>query len=88
MFDSAYIVCRCPNCGQEEERECQTKDTECVLDSWKPGDFVSKQLRYINCCASCDCRGKDTRTGVFFDLQVEIDIDGKLTNRYKIIEEL
>jgi len=87
MFDSAYIICRCPNCGKEEERECQTKDTDCMLDVFRPGDFVSKQLRYLDCCATCDCGGKGKNKRVFFDLHIEIDIEGKLTDRYKIIEE-
>lgn len=85
MFDSAYIVCRCPSCGTERERECQTKDTYCMLAVWRPGDYVDRKLRYINCCATCEC--PSGRKTTFFELEIEIDQDGKLTNRYKIIDD-
>ena len=83
MFDSAYIVCKCPNCGQEIERECQTKDTDCSLEVWRTGDLVDPQLKWIKCITNCRCQ-----SGMYyFDLKIMLDPEGRLTNNYKIIEQ-
>jgi hypothetical protein len=79
MFDSAYIKCSCPKCGVEKVRECQTKDTDCYLDVWKPGDMVDESLDRIYCITSFDC-------GTYYDLIIDLD-KGKLTENYKIVED-
>jgi len=39
MFDSIMIDIKCPSCGNEGEKEAQTKELECNLEVWKKGDF-------------------------------------------------
>ena len=78
MFDSAYIEVKCPQCGVIQEMECQTKDTECLLEVWHEGDLVDRDLEKIWCIASCP-------NDHYFDLLINID-DGRLTSEYKIIE--
>lgn len=78
MYDSAYIEVKCPECGKIEVMECQTKDTDCLLDVWKEGDLVSERLNSIWCVTNC---GRNH----FFDLVIYLD-NGRLTNRYKIID--
>ena len=80
MFDSAYIKVKCPTCGREEITECQTKNTDCVLEVWHEGDFVSYDLTKIYCIASCD-----NGCGDYYYLVIELN-EGKLTGNYKIIE--
>ena len=46
MFDSIYLNSECPNCGKIEEREFQTKDLECMLDTYKEGDCVKDKIEY------------------------------------------
>ena len=80
MFDSAYIECTCPTCNKVQERECQTKDADCVLSTWKVGDVVNPNFKYINCIASCD----DCDT--YFDLKIQLDTHGRLSPIYNIIK--
>lgn len=84
MFDSAYIEVRCPQCGKKEERECQTKDTNCFLDVWKPGDFVSDQLKWIYALTDCNCLKGNS---FYFRIKIFLDEKGNLTENYQIIEE-
>lgn len=84
MFDSAYIEVRCPRCGKMEERECQTKDTDCFLEVWKPGDFVSDQFKWINAITDCTCPDGHNN---YFRVKIFLDEKGNLTENYQIIED-
>lgn len=63
MFDTILIRGKCPNCGEVKERGYQTKDLECMLDTYTEGDSVknvidNKDNRFIEAIASChneDC---------------------------------
>ena len=80
MFDSAYIMTTCPKCGQVAETECQTKQLDCILDVWHPGDLVDTERKSIYCITNCEC-------GEFFDVIIYLE-EGRLTNNYKLIERL
>lgn len=58
MFDSIYLNIKCPNCGQEAEIECQTKDLKCNLEVWRKGDFVGT-LKYNNLDCIATCKSKE-----------------------------
>jgi len=41
MFDSFYDAdSKCPNCNAKVTTDWQTKHLECMLESWRKGDFV------------------------------------------------
>ena len=46
MFDSIFLNSECPNCGKIEEREFQTKDLECMFDTYNEGDCVKDKIEY------------------------------------------
>lgn len=55
MFDSVYINVKCPFCGEESEKECQTKDTDCSLDVWRKGEYIgTKKYNDLDCLAGCE----------------------------------
>ena len=78
-----------------EERECQTKDTDCILAKWRPGDLVDPQLKWIIAGATCSCTSEkasntkfnNMRDEYYFSLKILLDSSGKLTENYYIIED-
>lgn len=40
MYDSFMLKVKCPKCGDERERECQSKALERSLAVWKKGDAI------------------------------------------------
>lgn len=54
MFDSIYLPLKCPNCGDEGEKELQTKDLRCFMDGYRVGDSIgTTQFRWLYCYAGC-----------------------------------
>lgn len=48
MFDSFMLKVKCPYCGDEDVREFQTKDFDCVLSRWSEGDVFNPVTITIN----------------------------------------
>lgn len=97
LFDTIHLEIECPYCGKTEERGAQTKDLECCLLDYKVGDFVTDKLKYLECAASYrneHCEkiaveniGYTSGFGRVFDLGIFLDNDGKITDKYEIIED-
>jgi len=57
MFDSIYLEIDCPFCNKRHEVEAQTKDLDCEMYVWKPGNHIGdqhKDVTQLYCTASCD----------------------------------
>jgi len=76
MFDSIKIDIKCPTCGNESEKEAQTKELECNLEVWRKGDFVTDKYNYIGCLTDCKC-------GESFYVDVKLD-KGVVTGEYEL----
>lgn len=92
MFDSLYLVVKCPFCGEEEERECQTKDMDCQFDVWRVGDFVTRDYSELHTIANCKSEKcsyypyphmPKVNHGSYFHPIVKLE-DGFLTGEYEI----
>lgn len=94
MFDSAYIVVKCPQCGNEAELECQSKDKLWPsLEVWRVGDFVDAELTELD--TICECRSEQClkppqypgiqsiRSGYYFNPIIKLK-DGYLTSEYTL----
>jgi len=92
MFDSLYIQLKCPNCGDEGEKECQTKDLECGLNNYHVGESIgTRQFRWLDVsirCHSETCQkwqeardGYRSGFGYGWDGWAEIDEQGRITGR-------
>jgi len=77
MYDSIIIDIKCPSCGNESEKEAQTKELGCNLEVWRKGDFVTDKYNRIDCLTDCEC-------GNFFRLGVKLK-KGKVTGKYKLL---
>lgn len=87
MFDSIMLNTKCPYCGKETIRECQTKDLSCYLKVYNPGDKVEtdqKWLQAITECKSGICSRNERYIGEFFNLEIKVK-KGKITEKYRII---
>ncbi len=87
MFDSVMLKVKCPYCGKDEVRECQTKDFNCTLAVWKVGDYVDRSKRSFDCIVQCEeerCPSKPPMVGSFFNVEVFLK-RGKITGKYEII---
>jgi wobble nucleotide-excising tRNase len=87
MFDSIMLNVKCPYCGEEEVRECQTKDLDCYLDVYTLGDKVKTLDKWLECITDCEseaCKLPGSRLGNFFNLKIRVK-ECKITNKYKII---
>lgn len=92
MFDRLYVPLKCPTCGDEGDKELQTKDLRCYLDEYRVGASIgTTQFRWLDCTACCDtaaCRKKRDEElgyrsgfGSSWDCFAEIDDDGCITGR-------
>lgn len=97
MFDSVRINIKCPYCQKESEIECQTKELDCVMHSWKKGDYVgTKKHNYLTCIADCHSKecvdwryeeiGYRSGFGRMFYVKVKLD-NGIVTGEYEICPE-
>jgi len=85
MFDSICIDIKCPKCGKTSEMECQTKETECMLRTWRKGDNIgTTKFNYLDCLTSCDKCSK--KGGNYFYLNVHI-VNGIVTGTYMICDD-
>lgn len=81
MFDSILMPVKCPKCGKEKERECQTKDLDCLLERFKIGDVVKTDFHALRCIVQCDtCEDR------FFWLDAALD-NGRITGEYQTQQE-
>ena len=54
MFDHFICDTSCPVCGNYISHDYQTKDLECMLDTYHPGDMVdSRRIKSINVYTTC-----------------------------------
>lgn len=93
MFDRVYLPVKCPNCGDEYDKELQTKDLACNLDAYRKGDSIGTvQFRWLDChagCVSTACReweqikyqGRSNGFGYGWGVWVEVDDAGRITGR-------
>ena len=82
MFDSIYLTVKCPKCGDESERECQTKDLDCSLAVYRKGDSISTDYYDLRCITNCECRTHNLRTYFYLDVMLS---GGVITGEYKIV---
>lgn len=94
MFDSVYAPLKCPNCGDDGEKELQTKDLDCYMHSYRIGDSIgTTQFRWLYCLACCQsdtCKkerdkalGYRSGLGGLWDVFAEISDDGRITGRFE-----
>ncbi len=94
MFDSVYLPVKCPNCGDEGEKEFQTKDLRCYMDTYRVGDSIgTTQFRWLGGyigCRSDACHkwqkerdGYRSGFGYGWDGWLEIGDDGCITGRFE-----
>ncbi len=79
MFDSVIINIKCPACGDQSEKDAQTKELDCVLEEWRQGDFVTDKYNELDCLADCD------KCGEYFYVNVKLD-KGVVSGEYIITE--
>jgi hypothetical protein len=95
MFDSIFIKVKCPYCGEEKLRECQTKELDCELKRWDKGDNTdhpeeSSVIAFVT-CGSFICRTPYRlfgKTQLYNSKGFEIEIEtplGLITGKYKYI---
>lgn len=97
MFDSIYLKVKCPVCGEEKERECQTKDLDCDLYRWAKYDNTGHpEFQSVECIVGCDSHqcGKPTylitgslsieRQESYFYIEVATPF-GLITGNYKYL---
>jgi hypothetical protein len=95
MFDTISLPLKCPNCGDEGEKELQTKDLMCLLSEYRKGDYVgTKRFRWLDCLAGCTSKtclaweqkkykGMSNGFGYCWDVEAEVDEHGRITGVVK-----
>lgn len=92
MFDSIYMPAKCPRCGDESEKEFQTKDLSCCMDTYRVGQSIgTTQFRWLDGCIGCHsdaCHkwqqerdGYKSGFGYIWDCWAEIDDGGRITGK-------
>ena len=96
MFDRIYLTVKCPNCGEEEMRECQTKDLESLLHTYHKGDNIATVLdndQVNEITAVCNCHSKkcidsesfyDGMSGPLLYLKIKLNA-GIITGEYEVV---
>ncbi len=80
MYDYFKCDVSCPVCGNYMDGLFQTKDLACLLNTYEPGDRVSKRYGRINVYHTCNHYYKDIREesgavmATAIGIWVEIDI--------------
>ena len=80
MYDTLLVNVKCPECKTIKMRDVQTKDFECVLDSFSVGDVVNDSIE----------KGETVGTTVCNFCNILIDVKCKikesvLTDEYEIL---
>lgn len=95
MFDSVMVPLKCPNCGDEGEKELQTKDLACEMDVYHVGDYVgTDQYRWLDCAAGCRSKtclaweqtkwkGLSNGFGYGWDVMVKVNESGHITGEVR-----
>ncbi len=96
MFDSIVMKVECPYCEQESVMESQTKELECALNTYREGEFISNQFKYLVCITSCHSKpcmaweikkcGYRSGFGRSFYTKIFIEND-KISGKYDVVEE-
>lgn len=58
LYDWVYIKRKCPNCGEIEISQFQTKDLGCNFSCYEIGDEVptnSSNIDFVDICSKCNC---------------------------------
>lgn len=88
MFDSIMLKVKCPICGVEKERECQTKDLNCTLAVFKKGDNINESdIHTVSAIVECRelCLHESyhsIKTGKMFYIEIATPF-GLITGNYK-----
>ncbi|MDD4437646.1 MAG: hypothetical protein PHS04_06395 [Tissierellia bacterium] len=63
MYDYIELDVSCPICGNSIINTFQTKDFECLMDTYQPGDEVPADCRfsYVRAYTTCDHRREITK---------------------------
>ena len=87
MYDYMKLDVSCPICGNHIENTFQTKDFECLLDTYQPGDLVpvNTHTHLARAYTTCDHRREITKiegelvftmiTGYWIEYEIPV-IDG------------
>jgi hypothetical protein len=92
----------CPYCSDNSDKGFQTKDGPCSLDDYEIGDLFDyeRKLKYITAIGSCSslvCQIEAAKEHVWcfgyyggfsrsFDVTIELDDEGKITNNVRLTE--
>lgn len=80
MFDSINIDVKCPYCEGKSET-VQTKDLDCVLQTYNVGDKIGEKHRWLDSCEICDSCNK------YYNVRVDVDKYGVITGEYTTHKE-
>jgi len=98
FYCTVTLPVRCPFCGTEDERECQTKELQDIFlfEHWRVGDNIlaeiPHELRCIAGCAQPPCATLDTFNGKsftrdrYFTVVLKLD-NGVITGEYEALAE-
>ena len=87
MYDLIELDVSCPTCGNSVINTFQTKDFECLMDTYHPGDEVpvNQHVRFVRAYTTCDHKREITKiedeliftmiTGYWIEYEIPI-IDG------------
>ncbi len=97
FYCTVTLPVRCPFCGTQAERECQTKDLQDIflMEEWRVGDNILAEIPHeLRCIAGCgqpSCGTMETFNGKsyvqerHFTVVVKLD-KGCITGEYEVIE--
>lgn len=98
FYCSVTLPVRCPFCGTEEERECQTKELQDIFlfEHWRVGDNILAEIpRELRCIAGCgqpSCGTMDSFNGKpfmrdrYFTVVLKLAA-GIITGEYEAFED-
>ena len=85
MYDLIELDVSCPTCGNSVINTFQTKDFECLMDMYHPGDKVNCDHSFMRAYTTCDHKREITKidgeliftliTGYWIEFEIPI-IDG------------
>jgi hypothetical protein len=91
MYDYMLLDVSCPICGNAIINTFQTKDFECLMDTYQPGDHIpiDCHTRFVRAYTTCDHHREITKidgeliftmiTGYWIEYEIPI-VDGTIVN--------
>jgi hypothetical protein len=103
MYDTIVIENYvCPYCGDNSNKDFQTKDGSCSMDEFRIGELFDYEckLKYVSAIGSCNsfiCQLEAAKEHVWcygyyggfsrsFDINIILDDEGKITNDIQLVE--